>query len=268
MRPVHTLMPIMMLLMAAPAHAQTETASVLADANARARVTPSADRFSGARVVYDHAPGAIYELQTSPLYVSTLLLEPGEAITAIAAGDTSRWSVTEAEAEAENTPRALLMIKPQAANLRTNIVIVTDRRTYVVEARSSAGRAYVAEMAWSYPQQAASISPDMAGIHLDYRVRAVRGRTPQWTPVRVFDDGAQTYIDFPDAIAATDMPPLFVVSAEGAELANYRVVGQRYIVDRLFDVAELRLGIRHPIVVRIERGAQTPARPAPRRGRP
>ncbi|NDC60109.1 MAG: P-type conjugative transfer protein TrbG, partial [Alphaproteobacteria bacterium] len=76
---------------------------------------------------------------------------------------------------------------------------------------------------------------------------------PPWTPVRVFDDGLKTWIEFPADIAASDMPPLFVRTGEGAELVNYRVQRNRYIVDRVFDVAELRLGRVDPVVVRIER---------------
>ena len=51
------------------------------------------------------------------------------------------------------------------------------------------------------------------------------------------------------------MPPLFVLSADGyiAELVNYRVQGHRLIVDRLFTVAELRLGAKHQQKVRIAR---------------
>jgi type IV secretion system protein VirB9 len=70
----------------------------------------------------------------------------------------------------------------------------------------------------------------------------------------VYDDGARTWIDFPANVAAMDLPPLFVVTAEGAELVNYRVQGTRYMVDRVFDAAELRVGVRSPSVVRIERG--------------
>jgi type IV secretory pathway TraG/TraD family ATPase VirD4 len=36
-------------------------------------------------------------------------------------------------------------------------------------------------------------------------------------------------------------------------LENYRVQGRRYMIDRVFDAAELRFGTRAPIVVRIER---------------
>jgi type IV secretion system protein VirB9 len=50
------------------------------------------------------------------------------------------------------------------------------------------------------------------------------------------------------------MPPLFVLGTDGdAELVNYRVRGNYYVVDRLFRAAELRLGERNQTVVRISR---------------
>jgi type IV secretion system protein VirB9 len=73
----------------------------------------------------------------------------------------------------------------------------------------------------------------------------IDGDKPAWRPLRVFDDGRQTFIEFPDAIATGEMPPLFVVGADGSsELVNYRVQGRYMVVDRLFSVAELRLGTK------------------------
>ena len=69
----------------------------------------------------------------------------------------------------------------------------------------------------------------------------------------MFDDGRRTWIEFPPGVAAADMPPLFVVTGEGAEIVNYRVQGQRYVIDRVFDRAELRFGARAPVIVRIDR---------------
>ncbi len=42
------------------------------------------------------------------------------------------------------------------------------------------------------------------------------------------------------------MPPLFVIGPDGksAELVNYRAQGNHLVVDRLFQVAELRLGAK------------------------
>ncbi len=229
---------------------------VLAEANTAARQRPTPDAFNQARHIFSYEPGALYELYTNPNYVSTILLEPGETLNDIAAGDTSRWMVTEATAETESEPRTIVLVKPQTTGLRTNVVLITDRRTYLIEAVSQAGNAYAAQVAWSYPQNAAAQTgaiPSIDRLNFSYRVRTVRGRTPIWTPARVFDDGRRTWIEFPPGVAATDMPPLFVITGEGAEIANYRVQGQRMIVDRLFDRAELRLGVRAPIIVRIDR---------------
>jgi type IV secretion system protein TrbG len=244
------------------------SAEIVAAANAQARQAPSAERFIGARQVYSYAQGALYELHASPNYVSSVLLEPGEVVTGIAAGDTSRWMVSEAEAEGDGEPRSIILVKPQTAGLATNIVIVTDRRTYVVEARASSGDRYSAEIAWTYPDRAnADFGPAIESVNFGYRVRTIRGRTPRWTPTLIFDDGRRTWIEFPPDVAAADLPPLFIITPEGAELVNYRVHGRRYLVDRVFDAAELRFGVRAPVVVRIDRGAEPRVRQR-RGGRP
>ncbi len=60
------------------------------------------------------------------------------------------------------------------------------------------------------------------------------------------------FIEFPRGIAEGEMPPLWVIGAAGgAELVNYRVVGNHMIVDRLFAAAELRLGGAEQQIVRI-----------------
>ena len=88
-------------------------------------------------------------------------------------------------------------------------------------------------------------------MNFDYRLT---GDSPDWKPVRVFDDGRQVFIQMPGDIATTDMPPLFVLGPTSeAELVNYRVRGNYYVVDRLFRAAELRLGTRHQTIVRITR---------------
>jgi len=242
-------------------------AELLARANEAARQRPETTSFTQARHIYTYAPGAIYELYTSPSFISAILLEPGETLGDVAAGDTARWMVQETNAESEIDGRTIVLVKPQATGLRTNIVLVTDRRTYTIEAIAQAGSAYSAQIAWCYPEsadQARMASVDT--LNFGYRVRVTRGGRPNWMPTRVFDDGRRTWIEMPEAVASSDLPPLFVITGEGAELVNYRVQGQRYMVDRVFDVAELRLGTRAPIIVRIERESAPPQRRSARLG--
>jgi type IV secretion system protein VirB9 len=232
----------------------------LAAANASARQGPDPASFAQARQIYTFAPGAIYELYTNPNYISAILLEPGESLSDVAAGDTSRWMVSETHAEAQIEGRIVVLVKPQASNLRTNIVLVTDRRTYTIEAIAQSGQAYSAQVAWCYPR-AVETSAEIGDLNFAYRIRIVRGSRPAWAPTHAFDDGRRTWIEMPEATAATDLPPLFIITGEGAELVNYRFVEGRYLVDRTFDVAELRLGTRAPTIVRIEREGLPSRRP-------
>lgn len=224
----------------------------LAAANRAARQRPTRAGFIEARQVYSYAPGAIYELYANPSFVSTILLEPGETLTDIAAGDTSRWMVTETNAEMDADARTIVLVKPHTANLRTNIVLITDRRTYLVEAISQGGAAYSAQIGWCYPDVRPNVQ-SASRLNFEYRIRTVRGDRPAWMPTRAYDDGRRTWIEMPADVAASDLPPLFVITSEGAELVNYRVQGSRYMIDRVFDRAELRLGTHAPIVVRIDR---------------
>ena len=91
-------------------------------------------------------------------------------------------------------------------------------------------------------------------LHFGYRIKANGFRAPRWQPVRVFDDGLKTYIQFPRDMATTEAPPLFLIGPDKqAQLVNYRYLGGYYVVDRLIDVAELRLGEGKQTVVRITR---------------
>ena len=73
-----------------------------------------------------------------------------------------------------------------------------------------------------------------------------------WKPVRVYNDGVRTVIQMPAAMAQTEAPALLVVRKEGGLFTddetvqvNYRVQGDRYIVDTVFDKAILIAGVGH-----------------------
>jgi type IV secretion system protein TrbG len=88
--------------------------------------------------------------------------------------------------------------------------------------------------------------------NLNFRYRIVGDA--DFAPARVFDDGAKVYIQFPSSLPQGEAPPLFVQGSNGKPaLVNYRVKGNTYIVDRLFAVAELRLGTKPQAVVKIFR---------------
>lgn len=241
-------------------------------ANAAARVEPVRDGFVNAVQSYPYTTGALYQVYTAPGHVTDIVLQEGERLAGtgpVAAGDTARWIIGDTTSGAGPTARVHILVKPTRPDLSTNLVINTDRRTYHLELRATRAT-WMASVSWSYPADAlialrqshmaaAESVPVAEGIALD-RLRfdyRITGDRPPWRPVRAYDDGRQVYIEFPAGIAQTEMPPLFVVGAGGAaELVNYRVRGRHMVVDRLFSIAELRLGAgRRQQRVRIERGS-------------
>lgn len=268
MRPAAGLLVAFMLTCAAEAAAQTPLSAISA-ANAEARRRPQASAFVDATQFYAYAPGALYEVYAAPGYLSTLLFEPGETLQTIAAGDTTRWLVEEASSGAAGQAQPILLLKPTRGAIRTNIVVVTDRRTYLIEAIAVEGREYSAQISWTYPDDgSALLGGDVANSPLNfaYRIRTVRGARPRWLPLRVYDDGRRTFIEFPEALESSEAPPLFLIENGEPVLLNYRVIDRRYVVDRLLDVAELRLGTTSPTIVRISRDG-APAPTAQRRRR-
>lgn len=224
----------------------------------------------GALHEFAYERGALYAIQASPARITDLALEPGETLLSVSAGDTTRWIVGDARSGAGPSSQAHVLVKPNAAGLATNLVIMTDRRVYHVELRSVGGPA-MAAVSWRYPAdiRLASVSAlvgtpsafplpsdpgapvfEPASINLRYRIS---GDKPAWRPLAAFDNGRQVFIEMPPAIELLEAPPLFVIGEDGAELVNYRVQGRYYVVDRLFMRAELRLGGKNKRAVRIER---------------
>jgi type IV secretion system protein VirB9 len=216
----------------------------------------------GALHEFAYERGALYAVTASPERITDIVLEAGEALLSVSAGDTTRWIVGDAHSGTGPTGQAHVLVKPNAEKLATNLVVMTDRRVYHIELSSIAGPA-MAEVSWRYPADLILTSqpaprPDieqkpLTPADLNFRYR-ISGDNPEWRPTNAFDDGHQVFIEMPDAISKMEAPPLFVIGDDGPELTNYRVQGRYYVVDRLFARAELRLGASwKKKTVRIER---------------
>jgi len=245
--------------------APTRIAAVRA-ANRAATIEPKASDFVNAGIVYAYNDTTVYRVYTAPERVTDVALQTGEDLVAVASGDTVRWIIGDTSSGTGAGKRVHVLVKPAAPGLSTNLVITTDRRTYHLALTSSAGPA-MAALSWNYPQDellaierarataeaAAPVATGFALENLNFGY-TITGDRPAWRPLRAFDDGRQTYIEFPTSLGTGEAPPLFLVGGDNkASLVNYRVSGHFYVVDRLFAAAELRLGGKHQDVVRIVR---------------
>jgi P-type conjugative transfer protein TrbG len=217
-------------------------------------------------------------LRCAPLRACAVELEPGELVLATSLGDAARWLV-QAAASGPGARTPLLVVKPTACDLSTNLVVATDRRIYEValdsppcrNADAGEGGAYNPRLPYTglirfyYPdelvrrwaeqeraarQQAAEraagrtpLAPSARLARLNFDYAWDRARRWPWVPTQVFDDGEHTYVVLPPAAHLAELPILLGVEPGGGlALLTYRVEGDTLIADRVLERAALVVG--------------------------
>lgn len=219
----------------------------------------------------------------TPFEGCDIRLEPGELVREASMAD-RRWQVDILfEGEAPNeTPH--VVIYPQDIGLKATLIIPTNRRTYhinLISRAASDNAATTQKLSFIYPenvrarfaaarmqqeQARASQKPQLSapvpqpgeGAPTSRMSTAVfayelGGRAP-WKPIRVFNDGERTMIDFPSSVRHTELPTLLILRTEGDlfhddELVqvntSYDPTRLRMTVDCIFDRAVLIAGVGH-----------------------
>jgi len=250
---------------------------VAVDANHKAALAPEKSDYFNAIVQYAYEPGTLYQVYAQPMRITDIALEPGEKILGEpASGDVVRWILALGKSMQNGVEQWHVYLKPTRPDLATNLAINTDRRSYLLELHSYADT-FMAAIVWHYPEdelarlqaQAAelaghekSASPVVGvdALNFDYAIQVVKGK-PVWTPVQVFDDGRRTFVRFPSAMVLREAPALFVLRDAETQLVNYRVKNDTYVIDRLIDAAELRVGQKDQEIVRIARSTGEAPKP-------
>lgn len=203
---------------------------------------------------------------TAPLRLTDIALEEGEYIKDVQVGDATRWIISASVSGSGEGVVSHVVVKPTAPNLQTTLLIATDKRSYHLNLISKKedympiiGFSYVADMKKSlaaYKQKIDEVEksktfevvggekPILGNIdtlNFDYRVS---GDNPSWKPIRIYNDGVKTYIQMPKAMLFNEAPILMVLDGNNnQQIVNYRLLEDRFIVDKLFDKAVLFMDI-------------------------
>jgi type IV secretion system protein VirB9 len=201
----------------------------------------------------------------APLQICNLALQPGEVVHDVQVGDSVRWKISPSISGGGSEQTTHLIIKPVDAGLVSSLNVATNRRTYAIKLVSTQ-RDWMPLVAFNYPDDmqrqwsayrqtvafgaAANTLPTGENVaNLDFGFQ-ISGDNPGWKPLRVYTDGAKTYIEFPRSISFTSAPTLVALDNTGGwfssgntQMVNYRMLGNRYVVDRVLDRAELISGV-------------------------
>ncbi len=199
------------------------------------------------------------------LQVCDVALQAGELVNSIHLGDTARWTVEPAITGSGSAETQHLIIKPMDVGLETSLVVTTNRRTYHFKLRSHRTE-YMPQVAFTYPEDALAKWDTIQSKEKHEHEQNTMPQTGEylgdlafdydmdgdaiWKPIRVYNDGTKTILQMPGAMAQTEAPTLLIVREEGSlfsddetVMVNYRVQGNRYIVDSVFDQAILIAGV-------------------------
>jgi type IV secretion system protein VirB9 len=176
-----------------------------------------------------------------------------EHIENVAIGDSTSWQVT------PNKRANLLFVKPLSARAKTNMTVVTDRRTYFFDLVAAPGTAPLYVLRFTYPdepkpvvqtaaatlagEEAEAISAQPAEAPIDPATLnfawRMRGKDKLF-PSRIYDDGQSTYLTWP---AKALLPAMQIRNEKGVEgPVNYAVRGDVIVVEGVPDVIVLRSG--------------------------
>jgi len=216
---------------------------------AMAEIVPTRGTLDGRIRSAPYDADQVYRLRGFIGYQIDLQFEPGEKFVGIGAGDMEGLSYFGQDNH--------LFLKPKAANVATNLTVITNRRLYqfdyaVLPQRPSAGDPNVTYvLRFTYSQAQPGLDPDATARQIDSELTNASSRRRQnfdyWycgdrslRPVLAADDGVQTRMRF---AANADLPAIFVRGDDDSEsLLNYTMDNGDVIIHRIARRFSLRRG--------------------------
>jgi type IV secretion system protein VirB9 len=198
------------------------------------------------RVRYStYNPTDVIQVDTVIGIATHIVLEPGEHYVKHAFGD--------AEAYEFGMTENHVFLKPRAEQADTNLILVTDKRSYAFRLRfkdnQDAQALYRLEI--QYPETQVHQLALQAEAQAKEEILAMKRPAVHWegysmsgdlvlAPLHAWDDGATTTLQFGPA---TDLPAIYKVDADGQEiLTNSTITGKAVTLHEVHPHWRLRLG--------------------------
>ena len=219
--------------------------ALLAPAAAHAQVAPRPGAGDPRVQSVEYNADQVVLLQAAPGYQIAVVFAPDERIESVAIGDSNAWQAT------PNKRGDHLFVKPIASGVTTNMVVLTDARTYAFELRPSydaSGMAYTVRFTYPGASQAEAGTDTAAADAPRGRYRLTGDVSIR--PSGIDDDGSKTYIEWP---ASATLPAVYSVDAKGKEaLVNGNMRDGIFVIDSVVPRLVFRLDKQVARAVRVE----------------
>ena len=198
---------------------------------------------------YVYNPNDVYRYVGYYLNQSYIEFEEGEVIQTISMGDPTPWLT--------NILGNKLFLKPTGSYPQTTMTIFTNKRSYyfeldAMEPSSVDENDILFFVKFVYPtsndknivkfnvKKQRDDYPDLTDLS-KYNFNYEFAGAPAIAPIKVFDDGVFTYMEFKTDNA--EIPAIFAVNEQGYEtLVNFRIVDEYVVIEQVAGQLTLRSG--------------------------
>ena len=193
----------------------------------------------------DYNSGQIVQLYGAPGYEMTVELSPDEQVQNVAVGDPGAWQVSVDHAGDH------LFLKPTAADVATNMTVITSVRVYNFDLHAlpqpASDMPYTVHFSYPAPAVAPSAYVDVSSLKTSLSRYKISG--DKWLrPDSVSDDGEHTYISWS---REKPIPAVYAIGDSGQEtLANGAMRNDVYVVDGVPGRLDFRIDERIARAVR------------------
>ncbi|MEM7781010.1 MAG: TrbG/VirB9 family P-type conjugative transfer protein [Pseudomonadota bacterium] len=208
--------------------------------------------------VFDEAQ--VYTITGKVRVQTTIKFAPDEAIQNVAIGDSNAWQVQ------PNQAQSILFVKPLETNARTNMTVVTNRRTYLFDLVASSRNAPLYVLQFRYPdleaaaQEAALAAAAAAEAEAENELAQAPAQDDPYAiddpallnfawagagdskllPSRAYDNGRLVFLTWPEN---TPIPAILITNDNGDEgPVNFTVRGDTVVLDTVPREIILRSG--------------------------
>lgn len=234
-------------------------AVLTAGANQSGYISPEDANLVGSAVVYNYNEMNQYKIRAKIGYITDIMLKPGEALQEIVAGDTERWQVSSANVAGVYH----VYIKPLKADITTNLIILSDARSYrlivtssnvyddivifdkvpasakekaAAEAAAAKAKVQRAKDTVEYHKQSKDI------MNTRYEFIKIKNVSRSMLPMIVYNTSTKTYISM-SSENNQDLPVLYKQDLNGKlNLVNYRIRNGFMVIDSVMPKIYLAYG--------------------------
>lgn len=210
-------------------------------------------------LVYDDT--AVVTIRGAVKVQTTIQFAPDEIIENVAIGDSGAWQVQ------PNKAQTHLFVKPLAINAKTNMTVVTNKRTYLFDLVANGRSTPIYVLKFRYPELERQMEEErlaaeaaaeeerleanaieLAAADDPYAVQDPARLNFAWAaqgdarllPSRVYDNGEAVFLTWPEGAA---VPAILVTGPDGDEgPVNSTVRGDTIVLDSVPDTIILRAG--------------------------